>query len=76
MTEALGDFNSRVSIGGRKICNLRFADDIDLLASTSEELQMLTNNLAQSSGRFGMDLSCEKSKVMINTTDEKPHTSR
>jgi len=28
MTDALYDFNGTVSIDGRKICNLRFADDI------------------------------------------------
>ena len=29
--EALSDFDSAVSIGGRPLCNLRFADDIDLI---------------------------------------------
>ena len=32
MTDALGDHERTVSIGGRTITNLRFADDIDGLA--------------------------------------------
>ena len=32
---------SSVSIGGRPLCNLRFADDIDLLGDSDEELQRL-----------------------------------
>ena len=31
MQEALSDFDSTVSIGGRPCCNFRFADDIDLI---------------------------------------------
>ena len=31
MQKALSDFDSTVSIGGRPLCNLRFADDIDLI---------------------------------------------
>ena len=32
MSDALEEHNGKVSIGGRKITNLRFADDIDALA--------------------------------------------
>ena len=38
MTDALEDHESTVSIGGRAITNLRFADDIDGLAGEEEEL--------------------------------------
>ena len=37
-TEALGDHKDTVSIGGKTITNLRFADDIDGLAGEEEEL--------------------------------------
>ena len=39
MTDALEDHESTVSIEGRTITNLRFADDIDGLAGEEEELQ-------------------------------------
>ena len=41
MTDALEDQEGTVSIGGRKITNLRFADDIDGLAGEEEELAKL-----------------------------------
>ena len=41
MTDTLGDHEGTVSIGGRTITNLRFADDIDGLAEEEEELAKL-----------------------------------
>ena len=41
MTDALEDHEGTVSIGGRTITNLRFADDIDGLAGEEEELANL-----------------------------------
>ena len=38
MTDALEDHEGTVSIGGKTIANLRFADDIDGLAGEEEEL--------------------------------------
>ena len=38
MTDALEDQEGTVSIGGRTITNLRFADDINSLAREGEEL--------------------------------------
>ena len=38
MTDALEDNEGTVSIGGRAITNLRFADDINGLAGEEEEL--------------------------------------
>ena len=41
MTDALEDHEGTVSIGGRTITNLRFADDIDGLAGEEEEVANL-----------------------------------
>ena len=60
-----------ISVGGRPIWNLKFADDIDLLAGSNAELQHLTDELAKSTSRYGMEISDEKSKVMINTNNAK-----
>ena len=54
-------------ISGRKISNLSFADDIDLIAGSNTELQDLTNRLVESSKAHGMEISQEKSKTMVNS---------
>ena len=43
--EEFGTSLSSVYIGGRLLCNLPFADDIDLLGGSKEELQQLTKRL-------------------------------
>ena len=45
MTDALEDHEGTVSIGGRTITNLRFADDIDGLAGEEVELAKLVERL-------------------------------
>ena len=50
-----------ISVGGRPILNLKFADDIDLLAGSNAELQHLTDELAKSTSCYGMEISAEKS---------------
>ncbi|CAH1277091.1 Hypp9479 [Branchiostoma lanceolatum] len=67
MQDTLQDHHTSISNGGRRICNLRFTDDIDLLPGTNTELQDLTDKLTQSTGSFGMEVSTEKSKVMVNS---------
>ena len=38
MTHALDNYNGTICIGGRKITNLRFADDIDGITGEEDEL--------------------------------------
>ena len=45
MTDALEDHDCTVSIGGRTITNLHFADDINGLAGQEEELAKLVERL-------------------------------
>ena len=45
MTHALENFNGTISIGGRPITNLRFADDIDGITGEEDELIELVHNL-------------------------------
>ena len=49
MTDALEDHKCTVSIGGRTITNIRFADDIDDLAREEEELAKLAECLDKDS---------------------------
>ena len=64
MPEALEDFEGTVSVGGRKMNNFRFADDIDLLGRSKEELTDLTRRLDRIATAYGMEISEEKSKVL------------
>ena len=66
---------STISIGGRNLSNLRFADDIDLIAGSNDELQTLTNKLSSSASRYGMQISAEKSKIMINSNKRNLHSN-
>ena len=54
-----------ISINGREISNLRFADDIDLIPGT-EELQELTTTLERRARGYGIEISAEKSKIMVD----------
>jgi len=63
MMEALENHESTVSIGGRTITDLRFADDIDGLAGTEEELRELIKRINETSMKFGMEISTDKTKV-------------
>ncbi|KAK3895277.1 hypothetical protein Pcinc_000994 [Petrolisthes cinctipes] len=69
MTDALEDHMGTVSIGGQTITNLRFADDIDVMAGSEEELMRVVHNLDTASTNYGMEISAEKSKIMTNNTE-------
>ena len=66
MTDALDDHEGTVSIGGRTITNLRFADDIDGLGE--EVLANLVERLDKFSTAYGMEISAEKTKLMTKNT--------
>ena len=54
MRVALENYNGSIVIGGREICNIILSDDIDLIAVTSDELQLITNKLLISSAAYRM----------------------
>ena len=76
MTDALEDHEGSVSIYGRTITNLCFADDIDALAGKEEELFKLVNQLDRASATYGMEIAAEKSKLMTNNTRGTSSDSR
>ena len=65
MAGILEDHERTVSIEGRTITNLRFADDIDGLAGQEQELVKLVNCCTA----FGMQISAEKTQLMTNNTN-------
>jgi len=54
-----------VVIGGRRITNLRYADDTTLLASTQERIRKFFKDLVQESARYNMNINVQKSKIMV-----------
>ena len=52
---------------------MRFADDIDLLGGGKEELQQLTERLEKTAADYGMEISSDKSKILVNSV--KPRSS-
>ena len=66
-TDALEDHEGTVSIGGRTITNLRFADDINGLAE-EEELAKLVERLDKASAAYGKKIRAKKTKLMTSNT--------
>src|SRR3984885_7608136 len=62
---ALETVDVGATINGQKINNLRFADDIDLVAEEHGHLQELTDKVNESSKRMGLQINVEKTKTMI-----------
>ena len=67
MSDALEEHDGKVSIGGRNITNLRFADDINALAEDEQELEALVESLDKTCTRYKMEIGAEKTKLMTNS---------
>jgi len=64
-----------VRIGGRSINNLHFPDDIDLIARSMKELTELTERLDKSASAFGIEISAEKSNIMVTPATNENNTN-
>ena len=54
-----------IKIAGRNINNLKYADDITLMAE-SEELKSLLMQVKEESGKVGLKLNIQKTKIMAS----------
>ena len=54
-----------VSIGGRRINNLRYADDTGITTKSETELQILANRVNEEGKHFGMKINIKKTKTMV-----------
>ena len=72
MTHALENYNRTISIGGRQITNLRFADDIDGITGEEDELTKRVHNLDTAATQFGFQ-SCANNG---STCQTKNHLER
>ena len=70
MSGALEEHDGKVSIGGRNITNLQFADDIDTLAEEEQEVEALVPSLDKTCTKYKMEISAEKFKLMTNSAND------
>ena len=61
-----------IKTAGRNINNLRYADDITLMAESKEELKILLMKVKEESEKVGLKLNVQKTKI----TASSPITSR
>ena len=55
-----------IKIAGRNINNLRYADDITLMAESEEELKSLLMKVKEESEKVGLKLNIQKTKIMAS----------
>ena len=59
----LEEAQAGIKIAGRNINNLRYADDVTLIAE-SEELKSLLMKVKEESAKVGLKLNIQKTKIM------------
>ena len=69
MSDALEKHDGKISIGGRNITNLRFAEDIDALAEEEQELEATVESLGKTCTRYKMEISADKTKLMTSSAN-------
>jgi hypothetical protein len=65
MRRAAEKNDSGIVIGGRKIDNIRYADDTTLLATTEEECREYLKDLVEESLKSNMRINPTKTKIMV-----------
>ena len=55
-----------IKIARRNINNLRYADDTTLMAESEEELKILLMKVKEESGKVGLKLNIQKTKIMAS----------
>ncbi|XGW22067.1 hypothetical protein V3C99_004770 [Haemonchus contortus] len=54
------------SVNGKNVNNLRFADDIVLISSSTAEMEKMVNELNAVSRRIGLEMNMSKTQLMVN----------
>ena len=70
--DALEEHYRKVSISGRNITSLRFADNIDALAEEEQEQEALLKSFDKTCTSYKMEISAEKTKLVTNSADGIP----
>ena len=62
----LDEVQAGLKIAGRNINNLRYADDITLMAESKEELKSLLMKVKEENEKAGLKLKIQKTKIMAS----------
>ena len=62
----LEEAQARITIAGRNINNLRYADDTTLMAESEEELKSLLMSVKEESEKVGLKFNIQKTKIMAS----------
>ena len=62
----LEESQAGIKIPGRKINNLRYADDTTLMAGSKEELKSFLRKVKEESEKAGLKLNIKKTKIMTS----------
>ena len=62
----LDEAQTGIKIFGRNINNLKYADDISLVAESEEELKSLLMKVKEESEKVGLKLKIQKSKIVAS----------
>ena len=63
----LEEAQAGINIAGRNINNLRYSDDTTLFAESKEEVKSLLIKVKDESGKAGLKLSLQKTKIMTSS---------
>ena len=63
----LDEVQTGIKIAGRNINNLRYADNNTLMAESKEELKSLLKKVKKQSGKAGLKLNIQKTKIMASS---------
>ena len=62
----LDEAQAEIKIAGRNISNLRYADNTTFMAERKEELKSLLKKVKEESGKAGLKLNIQKTKIMAS----------
>ena len=62
----LDEAQAGIKIAGRNINNLGYTDDTTLMAESEEELKSLLMKVKEESGKAGLKLNIQKTKIMAS----------
>ena len=62
----LEEAQAGIKIAGRTVNNLRYADDITLMAESEEQLRSLLMKVKEESEKIGLKLNIQKTKIMAS----------
>ena len=62
----LEETQAGIKIAGRNINDLRYANDTTLMAESEEELKSLLMKVKEESGKVGLKLNIQKTKIMAS----------